>query len=218
MPIRIGLIHALLESMAPIETAFAEIWPDVEIVNLYDGSLYADYHRYGEITPDITRRVSELVRYSAASSVAGILFTGSLFCEPVKAARAGLSIPVLTAYEAMIEAAFDEGTRLGLLATVADTILMVQRDIASFAESHRVSYTLDARYVEGAMDALRSHDRAAHDELVAKAAADLVDCDALMLAQHSMGPAQSTITQVAERTILTSPATAAAKLKRLLTA
>ena len=217
MPIRIGLIHALLESLAPAERAFAEVWPEAEVINLYDGSLYADYTRGGQITPDITQRVTELIHLSAASGAAGILFTGSLFGEPLKAARASLSIPVLTAFEAMIEAAFAEGSRLGLLATVADTISMVQNDVASHAKSNKISYMLDCRFVEGAMAALRSGDRELHDHLVAEAASELIHCDALMLAQHSMGPARHGIAAAVGRTILTSPKTAAVKLKRLLT-
>ena len=217
MPIRIGLIHALPESVAPVEAAFTDLWPEAELINLYDGSLYADYSRARRITTQITRRVNELVRYSAATGAAGILFTGSLFSEPVKAARASLSIPVLTAYEAMIEAAFAEGTRLGLLATVADTITMMESDVASHAQSNHISYKLDARLVEGAMAALRSGDRARHDHLVAEAAGELVDCDALMLAQHTMGPARQKLAGAAGRTILASPETAAVKLKRLLT-
>ena len=140
MPTRIGLLHALLESMAPVEKAFAEIWPDVELIHLYDGSLYVDYNRCGQITPDITRRVSELVCYSAASGAAGILFTGSLFGEPVKAARAGLSIPVLTAYEAMIEAAFAEGTRFG------STSHCGRHDLAG-ARRHRVLRGVESNLV-----------------------------------------------------------------------
>ena len=217
MTTRIGLVHALRASMAPVEAAFARAWPEAEVVNLYDHSLYADYQRWGRVTPEITRRVTALLKYSADSGADGILFTGSLFGESVVAARATMSIPVLTAYEAMIEAAFEAGARLGLLATVADTIRMVERDIAHYAEGRGLSYTLDTRLVPGAMEALQAGDRDRHDALLAESAAQLVGCQVLILAQHSMGPSRSLLDELPGRQILTSPETAAAKLKVLLT-
>ena len=52
---------------------------------------------------------------------------------------------------------------------------------------------------------------------IAEAAAELEDCQALMLAQHTMGPARHLVKEVPGRQILTSPDAAALKLKRLVT-
>jgi Asp/Glu/hydantoin racemase len=217
MTVRIGTVHALTASIAPIEAAFVEAWPEAEVLGLCDESLYADYARWGRETAEITRRVTALLDYSARMGADGILFAGSLFSESVEAARAGMSIPVLTAYEAMVEAAFAAGTRLGLLATVEDTITALERDTARYAEEQGVSFTLESRFVSGAMDALRSGDRSRHNALIAEAAAELEDCQALMLAQHTMGPARHLVKEVPGRQILTSPDAAALKLKRLVT-
>lgn len=216
MTVRIATVHALTASVAPVEAAFAEVWPEAEVLGLCDESLYADYARWGRETAEITRRVKALLDHSAGSGADGILFAGSLFGASVEAARAGMSIPVLTAYEAMIEAAFAAGTRLGLLATVEDTITALERDMARYAEEHDISFTLESRLVKGAMDALRSGDQPRHDALVAETAAALEDCQALMLAQHTMGPARRLVTDLPGRRILTSPDAAALKLKRLI--
>ena len=56
-----------------------------------------------------------------------------------------------------------------------------------------------------------------HDELIAACAADFHDCDALLLAQHSMGSAREAIKDVPGCKILTSPETAVLKLRQLLT-
>jgi len=218
MTVRIGLVHALFSSIAPVEAAFSRTWPDAETVSLYDYSLYADYRHWGEVTPEITRRVTALLNHTAQTGAHGILFTGSLFSESVELARTSMSIPVLTAYEAMIEEAFTVDTHLGLLATVSDTITMIKRDTARYASQHGISHTLDSRFVPGAMDALQAGDQSRHDNLIAKAAGELEDCNALMLAQHSMGPAHSLVEKVPGRKILTSPDTAAFKLKHLISA
>ena len=216
MSVRIGAVHALTASMEPIEQAFGREWPEAEVINLCDQSLYADYHRWGCETEEIGRRVAQLLEYSAATGAQGILFSGSLFSESVVAARARLKVPVLTAYEAMIEAACAADTRLALLATVADTISAIKRDLTRYAGEHGQSFTLDARLVPGALDALRSGDRTSHNRLIANAASELEECGALMLAQHSMGSARPLMKDVAGRQILTSPDTAVRKLRQLI--
>lgn len=213
---RIGTVHALTESIEPVDAAFASVWADAEVLALCDESLYADYARWGAETPEIKRRVTVLLDYSARTGVDGILFAGSLFSESVKVARATMTIPVLTAYEAMVEAAFEAGTRLGLLATVEGTITALEHDIAQYARERGRSFTLESRYVAGALNALRSGDQIRHDALIAEAAAELQDCEALMLAQHSMGPARRLVSNVSRRQVLTSPDAAALKLKRLV--
>ncbi len=215
---RIGLVHALHASIAPIEAAFSRLWPEVETVSLYDQSLYADFNKAGGVTPEVSRRIESLLRFSAESGARAILFTGSLFGEPVEAARERLEVPVLTAYEAMIEEAFlgKSHPRLGLLATAAGTADMMSTDIAEYAALKGLDYELDARTIAGAIDALLWGDREEHDELVLAAAADLGACDVLMLAQFSMAPVVHRVPELPGRRVLTSPGSAVAKLKRLL--
>ena len=215
---RIGLVHALHASIAPIEAAFSTLWPEAETVSLYDQSLYTDFNKAGGLTPEVSRRIESLLRFSAESGAQAILFTGSLFGDPVEAARERLDVPVLTAYEAMIEEAFraPPQPRLGLLATAAGTADMMSADIAEYAAAHGLEYELDARTIAGAIDALLWGDREEHDELVLAAAAELGSCDVLMLAQFSMAPVASRVPELPGRRVLTSPGSAVAKLKRLL--
>lgn len=215
---RIGLVHALHASIAPIEAAFVASWPEAETVSLYDQSLYADFNKARTLTPEIYRRVEGLLRFSEQSGAQAILFTGSLFGDPVETARAKMDIPVLTAYEAMIEEAFAAAPRprLGLLATAAGTVDMMSADIRAYADRNGRHYDLDARHVAGAIDALLWGDREEHDELVSAAVAQMTDCDALMLGQFSMAPVVRRLPAVPGRRVLTSPGAAVSKLKRIL--
>jgi hypothetical protein len=215
---RIGLVHALHASIAPIEAAFLQSWPEAETVSLYDQSLYADFNKSRVVTPDIFRRIESLLRFSRDTGAEAILFTGSLFGDPVEAAREKLDIPVLTAYESMIEEAFACAVRprLGMLFTAAGTGEMMSADIGEYAAANGREYELDARYVAGAIDALLWGDREEHDELVVAAAAQVGECDALLLAQFSMAPVAKRLPPVEGRLVLTSPGSAVSKLKRLL--
>ena len=40
---RITLIHALKHSIAPIEAAFARLWPEARLMNLLDDNLSDDF-------------------------------------------------------------------------------------------------------------------------------------------------------------------------------
>ena len=59
-------------------------------------------------------------------------------------------------------------------------------------------------------------DRDGHDDLVVAAAANMTDCDSLMLGQFSMGLVPRKITPMEGRPVFTAPYTAVAKIKSLL--
>ena len=67
------------------------------------------------------------------------------------------------------------------------------------------------------MTALAAGDADTHDRLVAEAAQQLAHCETVMLAQFSMARALPAVQQVIGSTVLTSPASAVAKLKAVLT-
>ena len=68
---RIALIHALKHSIAPIEAAFAALWPQARLANLLDDSLSADLARDGALTAAMTERFLTLARYAGATGADG---------------------------------------------------------------------------------------------------------------------------------------------------
>ncbi len=103
---RIALIHALKHSFAPIEAAFARLWPEARRANLLDDSLSADLARDGALTQGMTERFLPLAHYARGTGAAGILFTCSAFGPCIEACARDLApIPVLKPNGAMIEEA-----------------------------------------------------------------------------------------------------------------
>ncbi|MFW2545606.1 hypothetical protein ACN2XU_23530 [Primorskyibacter sp. 2E107] len=96
---RIGLIHALEESVLPIRDAFARLWPEAAPADLLDASLSADLARAGSLDQAMTDRFLTLGRYAAAGS--GVQDTRANFftcsaCGPAfEAVKTDLAIPVL---------------------------------------------------------------------------------------------------------------------------
>jgi hypothetical protein len=80
--IGIALIHSLRSSPPPIEAAFAELWPEPQLMNLLDDSLSADVARDRQITDAMVQRFLDLADYA--------LRTGRMrSCSPVR--RSGLA-------------------------------------------------------------------------------------------------------------------------------
>ena len=63
---RIVLLHATPVAMAPIQSAFAERWPEAETVNLLDDGLSLDRAREpGEISQAMIERFVRFGRYGS---------------------------------------------------------------------------------------------------------------------------------------------------------
>ena len=213
---RIALIHALKHSVAPVEAAFARLWPDANLMNLVDDSLSTDLARDGKLSDAMTERFLKLGRYAVDTGADAILFTCSAFGPCIEAvARAHAPMPVLKPNEAMIaEVAAKvgaEGGKIGLLSSFPPTLVSMPREFPASIE-------LVPKLAEGAMAALDRGDRAGHDRLVVEASKDLRGCDLIALAQYSMAPTAALVAEATGRPVVTTPDSAVMKLKELLKA
>jgi hypothetical protein len=213
---RIALIHALRHSIAPIEAAFARLWPQARLMNLLDDSLSADLARDGKLTDTMTGRFLTLGNYAAVTGADAILFTCSAFGPCIEAvAHTQAPMPVLKPNEAMIEQAAAHSSRIGgkigLLSTFPPTLVSMPTEFPA-------SVTVVPKLAEGALAALDRGDRAEHDRLIAQAAKDLTDCDVVALAQFSMAATAPLVAKATGRPVLTTPDSAVLKLMKLLSA
>jgi hypothetical protein len=213
---RIVLVHALTVAMAPVEAAFAALWPEAERVNLLDDSLSADRGRDEHLMPAMIERFRLLGGYAASIGADGLLFTCSAFAEAIERVADELPIPVLKPNEAMFEAALDQGAQLGLLATFRPSVASMAREFEDLARARGARVSLDAVCVERAMAALKAGDGAAHDRLLAEAAPALAGCDVVMLAHFSTARAEAAVAARLACPVLTAPGSAVTKLKHAL--
>ncbi len=221
--IRIGVVSPTEVAFPTVCAAFADLWPEAEIACQLDQSLYLDFINDDFSIPDpmpeaAFDRVASVLRYSRDCRVDGIIFCGSVFGRLVEVGREALDVPVLTSYEGMIEAAFANGPRMGILATAPGTISCLSDDIERYAGERGLEYTVSGKVAEGAFETLVGGDRPGHDDIVVVAAETITDCDSLLLGQFSMGLVPQKIEPVEGRPVLTAPHTAVAKMRALLSA
>lgn len=185
-------------------------------MNLLDDSLSVDRARVGEITPELTQRMVALARYACSARVDGILYTCSAFGTAIEAAAKAVDVPVLKPNEAMFEAAIAQGRDIAMIITFAPAQATMEAEFAEEAARLGSPARLTTVLVAPAMAALRAGDAATHHRLVAEAAAELRGFDTLVLGHFSTSGAAPAVRAAVSIPVLTSPATAVAKLKRLL--
>jgi hypothetical protein len=202
--------------MAPVATAFAELWPEAEVVNLLEDALSPDRARDADLSPQLHDRITTLARYAAAIGAAGVLFTCSAFGRAIEAAAAEHPIPILKPNEAMFEAALQRGQTIAMIATFKPSVAGMSQEFAEAAASVNPGAELHTVLVDHALDALKAGDSATHDRLVADAVAQLPPADAIVLAHFSTARAAAAVRARTDRPVLTSPDAAVVKLRGLV--
>jgi Asp/Glu/hydantoin racemase len=218
MPVRIVLLHATPIAMAPVQTAFAERWPEAEIVNLLDDGLTIDRAREADLSAGMIHRFVALGRYGYAMGAAGVLVTCSAFGPAIDQLAADLPVPVLKPNEAMFQAAIAAGSRIGMLATFAPSVSTMTEEFADYVAREGESATLTTIVVPGAIDLLRKGDAATHNRLVAERAPELAGCDAIMLAHFSTSRAADAVRAAVQTPVLTAPHAAVERMRALVLA
>ncbi len=213
---RIVLVHAVQVAMDPVEQAFRRLWPEAERVNLLDDSLSVDRGQAAELTPAMFDRFDRLGDYARDIGADGILFTCSAFGEAIEAVARAIPMPVLKPNEAMFEEALEAGRKIGLVATFERSVPMLEAEMRALAADRGKEVTLRAVCQPDAMRALQAGDAARHNALMAEAATQLAECDAILLAQFSTSIAYDAVTAKVRCPVLTSPGSAVAKMKRAL--
>lgn len=214
---RIALIHATAVAVDPITSAFAELWPDAETVNILEDSLSVDRAKTTDLSSDMMVRISTLGRYAVEIGCDGILFTCSAFGPAIEAFAETVSIPVLKPNEAMFEAALKVGNKVGMIYTFEASRDSMEQEFRETAQAMNPSGTIVSVMAPGAMDALRGGDAETHNALVGDVSEQLGAVDAIILAQFSTSRAADAVRLQTIVPVLTSPDAAVQKMKSLIT-
>lgn len=207
---RIALIHAVDVAIPPTHAAFATLWPEAALMNLFDDTLSPDRAAEGALTPRMSARIMALARYAAEAGAAGILFTCSAFGPAIEAAARALHpLPVLKPNEAMFAAAASAGGTIGMLATFGPACAGMEAEFAATC-----GLPLHTVLVSEAMTALRNGDGAKHDHLLATAAEGLSGRATVMLAHFSTSRAATAVrAALPAAQVLTAPDAAVLALR-----
>lgn len=213
---RIVLLHATPVAIDPVQTAFAQDWPQAELVNLLDDSLSPDRAREGPLSEGMIERFAAFGRYGHMTGADGILVTCSAFGPAIDKMQRELPIPVLKPNEAMFRAALSQGRNIGMIATFGPSVATMEDEFDEFMAETGADASLTTILVADAMTALRSGDAATHNRLIAERAEELVGFDTVMLAHFSTSRAQEALAERVEIPVLTAPGSAVRRMRELI--
>ncbi|EHJ94679.1 aspartate/glutamate racemase family protein [Vreelandella boliviensis] len=217
---RIGLIHALEESVIPIRDAFSRLWPEAQTADLLDTSLAVDLARTGALNQAMRERFLTLGRYAAAGNgtqdTQAILFTCSAFGPAIDAVKADLSIPVLRPNEAAFEEALSNSTRIALVVTFAPSLPSLTQELEDMAKAKGKQIHITPILAEGALAALKAGDGAGHDAAVLSVCNNLGAQDVILLGQFSLARAAKALQPHVDCPIITTPDSSVRALRRLV--
>lgn len=213
---RIVLLHATPIAMAPIQAAFANGWPDAEIVNLLDDGLTIDRARDANLTDDLIGRFVDFGRYAHRAGADGILVTCSAFGPAIDRMAAELPVPVIKPNEAMFQAALRAGRRIGMLATFKPSVSTMEAEFDEFVRGMDMPAVLRTVLVDHAIDSLRKGDAETHNRLLAARAPELEGMDAVMLAHFSTSIAAPAVREAIRSIVLTAPDSAVERMRALV--
>lgn len=212
-PPRIAFVHTVSFLVEVFRKACEDHLPGVEVFHVLNESLLKDMLRDGP-SPRLADRIvrQALIAVDAGADI--VVATCSSTSPMMDIARSLSSVPILKVDEPMAEQAVASGTRIGLLCTASSTVAPSSALLNAKAASRRKPIEIVVSQVAGAYDALFAGKRELHDELVARAAAELAGaCDVIVLAQVSLAHLRDAIADRTGKPVLASPPLLMERLK-----
>ena len=204
---KIGMIHATMEAVKPLEDALRELAPKAEAVNFVNEELLREVNRLGGVQKSTLRKFGKLLFEAAESQVDGIIVACSVFCGYLPLFAEMIEVPVIAVDEAMLREAAGRGGKIGIAATTKAAAAGARKRIEENAQGRKVS--IETAIITEGMDALKAGDAKRHDEIVCEACRKLAEngCGTIVLAQISMARAAAVLPPDLREKVLTSPQT-----------
>ncbi|MFI6007653.1 aspartate/glutamate racemase family protein [Streptomyces sp. NPDC051243] len=184
----LALLHTSPLHIPVFDALRQEHHQDLELRHFVDEELLTRARREGaEAVADDVRRA---LHQAVADGARAVLCTCSTIGAVAEEAAAEAGVPVLRVDRPMAAAAVAEGARVVVLATVESTLGPTASLIEE--EARRTGRPVDVRtrIVDGAWERFDAGDVDGCARLVAAAADEVTDADAIVLAQVSIAPAQ----------------------------
>lgn len=200
------IIHTGPVTVQPLNVLAPDLLPGVRVVNIVDDSLLKDTMAAGQVTPAVTRRLSQYMMIAQDMGADLILNACSSVREAADVASQLVSVPVAKIDTAMALHAVASASRIGVAATVQTTLDPTVRLIEQTAAEKGATVSVTRRLCEGAFDALLAGEAERHDAIVARHLIELAaEVDLIVLAQVSMGRVAGSLGDQVTVPVLTSP-------------
>jgi Asp/Glu/hydantoin racemase len=212
---RVTMIHAIAESIPPVRLAFAEEFPEAEVVNVLDEGLLFDFDDV--ITPLLRRRMSNLIRYCQDNQADAIGLACSVYAPVVDSARDLVDVPLVSSYGPVMADAVAAGPRIGLIASVAAALRDSEHYLKLAAEEAGKPVEPKLCLAEDLITVMRAEGQSGLERRLEEEVMKLApDVDVVLLGQFSFAAALEHLQKVSPVPVLSALHSSARTLKRLL--
>jgi len=210
-------IHTAMPMVEPTKELFARHLPDVRLINIVDDSLIQDVIEAGEVPSAVKKRLMNYYHSSIDAGADVIFNTCSSVGDIALKAKELLDVPLVKIDDSMAEAAVNESSSIGVLATLPTTLNPTVRLIQYFAEKMGKEVKISEGLAAGAFQAVIAGDTDKHDQLILDAAEKLApQVDLFVLAQGSMARMENQIAGTTGKKVLSSPERGVLNVKEVL--
>ena len=214
---RIVMIHALAESIPPVQLAFREVFPEAQVVNLLEEGLFLDFEDH--LTPGLRRRMCQLITYSAEQGASAIGLACSVYAPVVETAQELVDIPVVSSYGPVMAEAVQHGPRVGIIASVPATLRDSEYYLLKAAKERNVEIEPRLCLAEDLIPVLREEGQEGFCRRLGEELEKLApEVDSVLLSQFSMAVALNHLRTFSPVPVLSAPHSSAKHLKHLLAA
>jgi aspartate/glutamate racemase len=186
---KLGIIHAALITTRAVQKYIDEVIPEVEVVHWVDDTIQnTNFACEPGVIP--RKNYAKFVQGALSQQEYGvdlILLACSTFNRAAEHAKPMVDIPMLQIDRPMMDLAVQDGTRIGLLATVPTTVPASERLLRLAAEEAGKEIEVMVRLCSEAFQVLKAGNPEKHNQmLLAEIDALSGSVDAIVMAQVSM--------------------------------
>ena len=211
---KVGLIHALEESEAPIRESFKKIWPEAILNEYSDFQLSVD-RANGLDESSIRSRIIDLGQEAVNDHVDAILYTCSAFGDAIEAAKNKFDLPILKPNESAFQNAISAGVDVNILVTFEPSLELLINEFEVMSQGTHIN--VKGHLIEDALRLLKENQVESHNQKIISAVDMIPSHETVILGQFSMARAAEGIeTSMPDRLVLNTPDAAVTALKELL--
>ncbi len=213
----LGMVHTVHRVIPSLAALARELLPDVAQLHYLDESVLQDAIAQDGLSPDIYRRVGQLVMLAAERSDV-VLVTCSSIGPCAEIAAQMTRVPVLRIDEPMARQATVCGDRVGVIATLGSTLEPTAHIVERCAQEAGRQVSVQRVLCPGAFEAAAEGRQEEHDRIVLAGLQQLLDqgVSAIVLAQASMARVADLLPQPTATPILSSPRSGIARAGEVL--
>ncbi len=190
----LGIIHSVAFTVQTVQRYIHEVIPEVSVMHVADDTIQRENLRAGPGTIPKSNffKFVTYARFLEEAGVNLIMLACSTFNQAVEFARPMINTPLLQIDRPMMDLAVRNGTRVGLIATLATTVPSSERLLRQAAADAGKDVQIKTILCSEAFRVLQAGDADKHNAMLLQEIEQLSKAvDAIVLAQVSMSVLES---------------------------